>query len=204
MIKYMKKFFQKDIEIDVMDILPTEDEYDFSDPIGRISSKNDKSKKNFIIIDDSKGIVSILEDTLEELENEGEIDLSGYNIMTFYNRYAPFILKGTLKKLEPTKVDLAIIDIVLPGKVRVNGEFKRMDGIDVAVLLHEKYDCNNFVFFTGNVVSDYIEYIQEKVDRFKNVFGKDIESHIIFKSELDDSETKEKFINLVNKTQFGI
>jgi len=147
-------------------------------------------KKNIIIIDDSPGIISIVVDMLEELHSNKKINLHEYNILKFYGKFAPFLLEYTLEKNNITKIDYAIIDIILPGRLKIDGIQKRLDGIDTAILLNKQYNCNNFVFYTGNVVSEYIDFIKEKVDRFYDFFGIHIKEQIIFKGEGDDAKFK--------------
>lgn len=179
------------------ELLPEKGDYDFSLPVKRVIENFDPAKKNLVIIDDSKGIVSVVQDMLEELHKEGRINIEEYNVLPFFDKYAPFVMEETLNELGDIKVDLAIIDIILPGKMKRDGKYFKKDGVDVAHVLNRKYGCENFVFFTGNVVSEYIEFIREKVERFHKYFGKHIKEHMIFKGDNDDGEsTKFEFERL--------
>lgn len=202
LIKWLQKFQEEDINLE--SISSHREDLDISVPVNRIIKDFDYSKKNIIIIDDSRGIVSVVEDFVREVEKKGTIDLDDYNVLTFYDKYAPFVLQETLERLEPIKVEFAIVDIVLPGKLKVDDAYVRLDGVDVAVLLNEKYDCNNLCFFTGNVVSEHIGYIKDKIIKFKNFFGTDIQDYIIFKGDNDFSITINRLDDLFSKKDFNL
>lgn len=188
---------------DIEYLSPSRQSFDISIPIERIIKKFDRNKKNIVIIDDSRGIVSVIEDFLKELEKDG-INLEDYNILTFYDKYAPFVLKKTLEFLEPISIDFAIIDIVLPGKINNNNKYERMDGIDIAILLNSKYNCRNACFFTGNVVSEHVSYIKDKIQKFENYFDNNIVDNIIFKGDNDGAETIESFRKLLSEEAFTL
>lgn len=189
--------------IDISNMIPTEEEADtIPIPINRIINTHDINKNNIIIIDDSPGIVSVLEDFIKEVEKNGDINLDDYNVMTFSDKYAPFVLKRTLEELDLKKVDFAIIDIILPGKMKQGEKYFKLDGVDVAILLYEKYGCTNFVFFTGNIISEYVDYIKEKVDKFEDVFNKDIRDFIIFKGDKDATDTVKELGKLFKKEKY--
>lgn len=205
MIKWLfNKFFIKN-KLDVpMNLNFNISEYDLNIPIDRIINNYDKNKKNILIIDDSRGIVSVIEDFINEVQRNKSINLSEYNILTFYGKYSSFVLEKTLNVLSPITIDYAIIDIVLPGKIKRNNETVKMDGIDISILLNSQYNCNNFCFFTGNVVSEHIEYINEKVVKFSDFFNTDIRNYIIFKGDKDGSETINKLSKLFDKTMYSV
>jgi CheY-like chemotaxis protein len=157
-------------------------------------SKFNKNKPTILIVDDSKGIVSIVEDYIQE-----EIDVTEYNILTFFGDYAPFVMKETLDKLNTVhglnKIDYAIIDIVLPGKFKENDQLVRIDGVDVAIYINGQFNCTNFVFYTGNILNAYIEFIEAKVMKFKEYFGESLKDYMILKISSEE-KTKEKFTRL--------
>lgn len=163
-------------------------------PIERVIKKYDPSKPSILLIDNSKYILSMLEDYLTLCGVTEE----KYNILKFFDMYAPFVMIETLQKLEPLglkKIEYAIIDIVLPGKFYKNNKVLRMDGIDVSIFLEETYDCKKFLFFSGNVVNSYVSYIEEKIKKFKEHFGLELKEYIVNKTESDDVIVK-KFKNL--------
>lgn len=201
-----KKIKSRSLKVDLSELRPVDDDdiASLKIPINRVISNHNKNKENIIIIDDSPGIVSILEDFIKVIGDNGDINLDEYNVMTFSDKYAPFVLSKTLEELEVDKVKFAIIDIILPGKMKINGKYERLDGVDVAALLYERYGCRNFVFFTGNIISEYIEYIREKIDRFEDVFHRDILDFIIFKGDKGGQITLEKLGELFREENYYI
>ena len=122
LIAWLQAFQKEEHNID--QISSNMEEVDLNIPVNRIINNYNPNKKTIIIIDDSKGIISVIEDFLKEVELNKDINLNDYNILTFYDKYAPFVLKETLETLSENyniKIDYAIIDIVLPGKIRVDG-----------------------------------------------------------------------------------
>jgi len=202
-------FKKKEVEVmaecvDMSRICADKHEVDLKIPIERIINEYDPAKKNIIIIDDSRGIVSIIEDIINDIEKEGIINLDEYNILTFYDKYAPFVLKRTLESIDIDKIDYAIIDIVLPGKMNLGDKLTRLDGIDVAILLNEEYKCHNLCFYTGNVISEYVDYIKLKVNKFENNFDEKIDRFIIFKGNKNYQETKADIVKLFKKEEFQL
>ena len=184
-------------------MLPLKEASELKIPVKRILENYDATKKTIVIIDDSRGIVSIVEDFLKKAEESNLINLADYNILSFYDECAPFVLKETLKVINP-EVEFAIVDIVLPGKVREEDSFVRMDGVDVAELLHKNYRCDSFIFFTGNVVSEYVDYMQDKVVRFEKIFDKKIDDFIVFKSDGVDDHIMKTLRGLFKKKRFKL
>ena len=199
-INSLKRIFLSSNE-DMTNVLPEKEFTELKLPVKRILDNYDPYKKTIVVIDDSRGIVSIVEDFIKDAEDKGYINLNDYNILTFYDDCAPFIMKETLRKIDPD-VEFAIIDIVLPGKISENGIFVRMDGIDVAEVLHNEFGCNNFIFFTGNVVSEYVDYMKNKILRFNKIFNKNIEDFIVFKGDINGDKVVEKFGQLFKKEKF--
>jgi len=155
-------------------------------PINRIVESFDFSKPSIVIIDDSELILTLVEEYLANCSITSE----DYNILRFYGLHAPFILKDTLNILKSKgleKIEYAIIDIVLPGKIKEENKYVKMDGIDVAILLNRDFGTDNFFFFSGNVLNLYVEYIHEKAEKFYNYFKLNLSEFIIPKNSDDDS-----------------
>ena len=171
-------------------------DFDFGSRESDSMIEYDSQRPNILIIDDSPGITSIVIDYFEELHHAGIIDIHKFNILAFSGKHAPFLMNNTLIDYDIKKIDYAIIDIILPGRMKVCSKQTKMDGIDVSIILNEKYHCDNFVFFTGNVVSEYIDYIKEKVDRYFKYFGTHIKEQIIFKKG-GEQDTKLEFEDLM-------
>jgi CheY-like chemotaxis protein len=191
---FFKKKDHKEVEIDIRDFIPLRKHVELFLPEERLISKFDPSKRTILIIDDSKGIVSIVEDYISE-----EINIDEYNVLSFSGVYAPFVMKETLIKLQEmgllTTIDYAVIDIVLPGRISEGSQSIRMDGIDVSILLNEYFGCEKFVFYSGNVLNVYVEFIEDKITKFKNYFGRSMKNFMIIKTETEE-KTREKFKKL--------
>lgn len=182
-------------DIDVQEFIPRKEEVELFLPEERIISKFDFKKPTILIIDDSKGIVSIAEDFVSE-----QINKSDFNIISFWGVHAPFVMKETLIKLKEQGlncIDYAVIDIVLPGRVKDKEKTVRMDGIDVAIFLNDEFKCQKFMFYSGNILNAYLDFIEEKFNRFKDYFGKSMKNFIVIKTDTEE-KTKEKFRKLFN------
>lgn len=168
------------------DLLPNKEETNVRLPYVRIVSNYNPNKPSVVIVDDSQLIVLMV----QELLNKCGVNKDTHNILKFYGVYAPFVLRETLLQLKDNgleKIDLAVIDIVLPGKIKEDNIYVKMDGIDVSTILSEKYHCDRFLFFSGNVLNVYVDYIQEKVDKFKDFFNDDLHNYIVVKTQDEDT-----------------
>jgi CheY-like chemotaxis protein len=166
-------------------------------PMERIVNRYDKDKPVVLIIDDSPLVLSMVTDYLNKIG----ITEADYNIFKFYGLYAPFVMKETLIKLTEIgleRIDYAIIDIVLPGKMKSATGYDKMDGVDVAILLDYKYKCKKFIFFSGNVLNMYIDFIHDKCEKFAAYFVRDLRDNIVIKTSTDD-EILERFGELFNR-----
>jgi CheY-like chemotaxis protein len=208
MFAQLKKWFyakknHNELVIDITDIIPQKIEEDIKIPEVRIIDSFDSSKPSILIVDDQKGIISIIEDYMDECGiNEKE-----YNILSFYGSHAAFVMQETLEKLIEkglTKLDIAVVDIVLPGKKKVDGKYTKCDGIDVVIWLNKHLNLTNFVFYTGNVVSAYVGFINEKTDKFQAYFNKDMKDHIIYKGTGSDETNIKEFCKLLKKEKYEL
>lgn len=204
LFNWLKPKNRNEMIVDMSDIIPDKVEVEVELPKIRVIDIFDSSKPSILIIDDSKGIISIVEDYIAECG----INKDSYNILSFYGNFAPFVMVQTLQQLKDkygfVKVDYAIIDIVLPGKMKVDGKYVKWDGIDVAIYLHGAYNLRNFVFYTGNIINAYVEFIKDKVEKFSSYFNKDMTSHVIFKGESSDELTVKEFCKLLLKEKYAV
>lgn len=187
---------EKVFEINVPDLIPPKQDIEIYLPEERIISQFKPNRKNILIIDDSKGITSIVEDFVAEI-----VDVTEYNVLVFYGLNAAFVMKATLKRLEELgleKIDYAIIDIVLPGKMKVDNKYERLDGIDISIYLNKMYSLENFIFYSGNILNSYVDYIEEKIAKFKDHFNKNLKNYIILKGQSDE-EVSSRIRKLFNK-----
>lgn len=203
-INTIKGMFKHKVEtIDIDSILPDRDDIDIYIPQQRLISIFDPSKPSILLIDDSKGIIQIL----EEYMSECGINTSNYNILTFFGMYAPFVMQKTLIELKQhglTKIDAAVIDIVLPGKIRIDDKFVKLDGVDVSIYLNKEFECSNLCFYTGNITNSYVDFISEKMGRFYNHFRKDMKDYVIFKGEDTSEMVIKELFKLLNKGKFEV
>jgi hypothetical protein len=205
MFRFLKKYFFKSFltgmsqeGANLESLLPEKYQEEINLPVDRIMNNFDSSKPSLVIIDDSIMILSLVEEYLEILGVTPE----NHNILKFYGFYAPFVLIETLKELKTNfglkKINYAIIDIVLPGKLKKQNNYVKLDGIDVAIHLHKEYDCKNIVFFSGNVLNVYVDYIMEKIQKFRDYFKKYLNDYIIIKTS-EDSYILEQFKNILSE-----
>jgi hypothetical protein len=155
-------------------------------PLKRIVETFDFSKPSIVIIDDSELYLTLVEEYLEA----SDITKENHNILKFYGLYAPFVLQDTLKILKEKgleKIESAIIDIVLPGKINVNNKYLKMDGVDVSIFLNKEFKTTDFFFLSGNILNLYVEYIQEKSNKFYSYFNVALNSLIVPKNCSDET-----------------
>ena len=207
---YFKKFFSFNKKPEVSkkhvpslktsDLIPETEEIELNIPYNRIIKNYNFNKETVLIVDDSKGIVEILKSTILNF-------VKNSNIITFYNEHAGFILEKTLFQLNKTSkvtINTAIIDIILPGKIVEGNKQKRIDGIDIAILLNKKYNCNNFLFFTGNIGNEYLEFIKLKSVKFHDHFGKNLSDFILNKNNFDSDVFEIELKKLANQKDYSI
>ena len=186
------------------DIMPYKNEVNLSLRVQDVISKyNGPYDQNIVIIDDSYGIVDVVKEYVEKILLSNEI-FKTTGVLAVAGIHAPFVLTEVLKELELKKIDYAIIDIVLPGKMIINNQNVKFDGIDVAIHLHKNYGCTNFCFYSGNVVSEYVEFIGEKMKKFTNHFNKDLRDYIIYKGNLNETQTIQEFEALILKDKYCV
>lgn len=189
LILWILKFFKKDpvlnYDISISELIEERIDSPIFLPEERIINRFDTNKPSILIIDDSKGMVSIVEDYLADLN----VNLSDYNVLTFFGVNAGFVMVETLAELRKkglSKIDYAIIDIVLPGRIHVEDSYRKMDGIDVAEHISRMYSCDSFLFYSGNTLNYYVDYIEEKIAKFDSIFNKNMRNYLVFKNESDD------------------
>jgi len=158
----------------------------------------DKSKKTFLIIDDNFGIVAIIKDIIDELNEEGKIDLKKWNILSFQEKQAGIHLIKALK-VDKLKVDAAFIDMTYGSIIRIKDRNIKINGIHIFKFLKDINKNLKFKFYTGNVLNEYISNNKEIIDFFKKITGEDIKNHMILKSRTTDADLKEKVLELFQK-----
>ncbi len=134
----------------------------------------DLSKPGILIIDDNPGIVSFLEDDLEELDSEGFINLKDYNVFTFSTKYAAYQLLGTLRYYKDLNIQIAIIDITLGGSMMTSKGNIKLTGVDIFEPLLEINPKLKYIFYTGNQMNEHIKTISEIMKKYSSITGKKI------------------------------
>jgi CheY-like chemotaxis protein len=191
-IKKILNFFRTKLsteELNYESLIPEKFSEELKLPLVRIIENFDFSKPSIVIIDDSELYLSLVEEYLEACN----INHTNHNILKFYGLDAPFILKDTLEILKEKglkKIESAIIDIVLPGKIKTNNKYLKMDGIDVSIYLNREFNTSGFFFLSGNILNIYVEYIKEKADKFSSYFqgtNETLDSLIVSKNCSDEN-----------------
>jgi hypothetical protein len=209
LIKIFKKLLRKEevidniVNINIDDILPSKEEVFLQLPQIRIINKYDPNKPSILLIDDAKGIISIVEDYIAACN----VDMNSYNLLTFFGFYAPFVMEETLEILKTKglyKIDYAIVDLVLPGKIKTGDVYIKKDGVDVAEYISKNFNCTNFCFYSGNVLKAYEDFVREKSERFKKIFGTNFEEYVIFKGDNSDEDTVKEFCKLLRKEKYFV
>jgi hypothetical protein len=154
------------------------------------------NKRTFIIVDDNKGIISIIMDLLYELEDEGKIDLDKWNIISFTTKQAGiFLLKPILKK-EFKRIDAALIDITFGNILRIKNKNIKINGLHLAYFLKKFYNTK-FYFYTGNTLNEYIRNQKILKDFFKKELKRNLDDYVIHKTQTSEEELKEKLLKLL-------
>jgi len=152
----------------------------------------DFNKETIFIIDDNPGIVSIIMDEFEYLEELGKLNLTDYNILSFTTKDAGFQYIAT-QEVYGTKLNIkyAIIDITLIGSIMTDKGNVILDGIDILGVLKQYNDLKSFIFFTGNNLNPYIKSNKEKIEKYNNLYDENIFEKIVFKaSQQSEDESR--------------
>lgn len=134
-------------------------------------------KKNLLVVDDSVGIISLVEDAIDELGIAGE-----YNIISFSSAYAGVAFEYFQRKCH-TRIDAAIIDLVLGGVVRYKDGTLKIEGIDVFRRVYERNPNVRFLFYTGNSLNKHMPQAKRTMDTFRDVTGREIGEYLLYKAE---------------------
>lgn len=158
----------------------------------------DFNKPSILLFDDNMGVISVLEDDLQELEKEGFIKLEDYNILKFSTQHAAFQLQATIKAYQGLNIELAIFDITLGGGVYEEdlGNVV-LDGVDTFKAVSDYNQNLKYIFFTGNKLNPYINKNKEIIEKYKKYTGEDIQDHILYKASLSPEDRKEYIKNFI-------
>ena len=153
-------------------------------------SDKDLSKPGILIIDDNPGIVSFLEDDLEELNDEGLIKLNDYNVFTFTTKHAAYHLLGVLRQHGDLNIKIAIVDITLGGSMQTPKGNTKLTGVDAFEPLLELNPKLKYIFYTGNQMNDHVKVIADIMKTFTKITGEKITDHLLFKTQLNMNDRR--------------
>jgi len=211
MIKYLKKIFERDEDNSITqeDLFPEDktplDECincelrnlciqkrlcypgNKSDPILK---DFDEGKDTLLIIDDNAGVVSFLKDDIEDFFEEGIINKDEINLLLLTTSGAAFALQKLYNKNVNLNIKWAIIDITLGGSKMTNEGNVKLTGVDVFEMIKEQGKDFEFLFYTGNNLNPYIKSNERLIKQFRDLTGKDIQEHVLFKTSMDIERRK--------------
>jgi len=159
----------------------------------KIPENYNSSKKTILLIDDNLGILSFLEDDVNEIFNKYNMKKEDFNIIKITGRDAPIHIKTLLRLNKEFKVDYAIIDLTFGGIIKTTNGNIKLNGVDVYCDLHNKNKEVKFVFFTGNTLNPYIKSNQKMIETFNKCNKDDIMNYIINKNEFDEESRIDEF-----------
>jgi hypothetical protein len=157
-------------------------------------------KPSILIFDDNPGVVSFLEDDINDLHDEGIINKDNYNIIIFTSQYAAFNLLATIKSYDGMNIKYGIFDITIGGGVY---EEERgnvvLDGVDAFIECRKHNKDMNYIFFTGNKLNPYINKNKEIINKYHDYTDEDIDKHILYKTSLSPEDRKEYIKNFLTQ-----
>jgi len=154
-------------------------------------SEYDLTKPGILLIDDNPGIISFLEDDLEELDEDGKIKLDDWNVFSFTSKSAAYIMFATLRHYGDLNIKVAIIDITLGGTMNTSEKIIKLTGVDAFEPLLELNPDLRYLFYTGNQMNNHIKTIGVIMQQYTNCTGKKITDNILFKTQMAMSDRQE-------------
>jgi hypothetical protein len=139
-----------------------------------------EGRKNIFILDDVCDIVGILRD---ELTNSLRIanKLDKVNIHSLCNRSVGFDMLSILANHKDISVEYLITDITFGGNEKINGKKIIVDGIDVLIIAKNTLTIDEYVIFTGNILSESNVNSYNFAKKFEKYLGESILDHAIIK-----------------------
>jgi len=148
--------------------------------------KDGNIKPIIILLDDNAGILSLLEDDLYSLEDDGYINMDDYCIVRFSGilavfEYLPFLRKN-FKYIQG-----GIFDLTIGGVLRYKNENVRLTGMD-AIYANSLKGINRNIIFTGNTLNPNIQSNNMVTEQYEKITGRNLIDDVIFKTSFDDKE----------------
>lgn len=182
-LKKKKKEPEKNVVETIEDFsspLNTDSQIDWMKQQKWISDNFDINKRNILIMDDRKEIISSMIDDLKSLDESIIFNLDYYNIISVATKMAGFHVLDILEKAPDIEIHYALLDIILGGKRVVDGKRRMVDGVDVALEIYKQHQNSEILFFTGCIIEDTNDPSHFK-NKFNKFTGEDIRDHIMTK-----------------------
>lgn len=119
------------------------------------------TKKNILIMDDQPIMVSLIVEDLLQIPNVND----DFNILTAVGDFAAFSVKDFLESND-TVLNLAFLDITIGGVI----EGVEYDGIDIAIMIKDKFPLCEIKFITGHTLNRKNPEIFKFIEKFENHF----------------------------------
>jgi len=160
--------------------------------IGQVKNLDDIdfSKPGIIIIDDNEGICSFIMDDLEELDDNGDINLDDYNVFMFYGIMCAYDLIATINKYPNMNIQKAVIDITYSGTMLTKKGNVKLNGVDVFEILYELNPNMEYLFYTGNQMNNNIKVIGNLMQKYNKISNKKIVDNILFKTQFSMNDRR--------------
>ncbi len=143
-------------------------------------------KPTILLMDDFSGIPQLLVSELKRIPDMSIDD--NFNIILSTGIFAAFSVEKLLKTDQ--KIDIAFLDITIGGVIN-NVEY---DGIDVAIMIKQKYPDSIIKFITGHTLNKHNPEIFKFIEKFETFFNVKIDETVNLKDGSDDVEVYEHII----------
>jgi hypothetical protein len=188
----------------------------------------DSNLQTLLMMDDFGGIISVLIDDLKAIKLNTEVEdneslslLDNLNIVYADGAMAAFSVKQFLDDYNRVnnefvvdeacdiislphrdgkikKIDIALLDITIGGCNYIDGLMMEYDGIDIAKFIKEIFPDCQIWFITGHKPNKRNPTIYKYMEKFRSLFGKDIDNYIIPKNSNRVDYFKEALLPIIS------
>lgn len=145
--------------------------------------------KTCLIIDDSFGQVTVLQDDVQSIFDK--YGITDINILCMHSNMAAFEVNDLLNKHKDSlNIQYVIADLTIGGSKRIGTENIKLNGVDVIGFLKNFCDDLKIVIYTGNNLNNYIDSNRKLIEKFKIITDKDICDFTIIKRSLSILERR--------------
>ena len=150
----------------------------------------DGTKPVIVLLDDNDGILSLLEDDLYTLDEEGYINIGDFCIVKFSGvlavfEYLPFLRKNF------ESIYGGIFDLTIGGVLRYEERNVRLTGMD-AIYANVLRGIEKNVVFTGNTLNPNIQSNTEVIKQYRSITGRNLQDDVIYKSSFSDEDRRKE------------